>query len=76
MHRMPQANHELPAHQPPVNEDDILVDIEEDVQEQGPEDQDHPSNPEKAAKEKITHHPLINGAPRHIFICKKITDNI
>ncbi|KAF8801773.1 hypothetical protein BYT27DRAFT_7226673 [Phlegmacium glaucopus] len=63
MPRSFKANHELPAHQPPVNEGDILVDIEDNAQEQGLQGQDHLPNPEKAAKEKITYHPLINGLP-------------
>ena len=71
MHRTPQANHDLPAHQPPVNEDNILLDIEQDAQELGPADLDHPPNPEKSTKETVTYHPLINGAPEPILFTKK-----
>lgn len=67
MHRMPQANQDLPAHQPPMNDDKILVDIDEDAQELHPEDQNHALNPDKVAKEKITYHPLINGMPSHFY---------
>ena len=62
MHRTPQANQDLPAHQPPVNDD-----IEEDAQEPHPEHQNHPLNPENFSKEKITYHPLINGTPFHFY---------
>jgi hypothetical protein len=67
MHRTPQANQDLLAHQPPVNDDNILVDIEEDAQEPGPGHGYHPHNPEKVAKEKITYHPLINGTLSHFY---------
>jgi hypothetical protein len=67
MHCTPQANQDLPAHQPPVNNDTILVDIEEDNQELGPGHQNHPPNPDKVAKEMITYHPLINGMPSHFY---------
>jgi len=74
MHRMPQANQDLPAHQPPENDENILADNEEDAQELGPEHQNNPPNPEKVAKEKITYHPLINGTPT-IFIRRNVTDS-
>lgn len=61
MHRTPQANQDQPAYQAPMNDDNIPVDIEQDAQEPHPEHQNHPPNPEKVAKEKITYHPLING---------------
>ena len=60
IHRTPQANQDLPAHQPPVHDDNIPVDIEEDAQEPN-----HPPNPERVEKEKITYHPLINGTLSH-----------
>jgi hypothetical protein len=58
MHRTPQSNRDLRAHQPPLKVD---VNINKDAQEPHPEHQNHPQNPEKVAKEKITYHPLING---------------
>ena len=67
MHRTPQANQDLPAQQPPVNDENILADIEEDAQELGPEHQNHPPNPGKVAKEKITYHPLINSTPSYFY---------
>ena len=61
MHRTPQTNQDQPAHQPPMNDDNIPVNIEQDAQEPHPEPQNHPLNPEKVIKEKVTYHPLING---------------
>ena len=58
MHRTPQANQD--QHQPPMNEDNILVNFEEDAQEPGPGHQNHPPIPEKVEKEMITYHPLMS----------------
>lgn len=68
MHRTPQANQDLPAQQPPVNDDNILADdIEEGALELGPEHQNNPPNPEKVTKEKVTYHPFVNGTPPHFY---------
>ena len=68
IHRTPQANQNLPAHQPPVNDGDIVVDdIKEGAPALGPEHQDHPPHPEKVTKETVTYHPLINGTPPHFY---------
>jgi hypothetical protein len=66
MHRTPKANPALPAHQPPVDDYDLQAMDDNDVQADNdvlvdPEHQNHPRNPEKVAKEKVTYHPLING---------------
>jgi hypothetical protein len=74
IHRTPKKNPELP-HQQPMNDDididdyDILDDNDVPVD---PEHQNHPQNPEKATKEKVTHHPLINGKPLHFYYLKKL----
>ena len=71
MHCTPQSNHDLPAHQPPLN---IDVDINKDAQEPHPEYQNHPQNPDKVGKEKITYHPLINGM-LFFFIHQNLPDH-
>jgi hypothetical protein len=63
-HRTPKANQDLPAHQPPLNNNDILVDNDVLVD---PEHHDPPPNPEKVPKEKVTYHPLINGRLPHFY---------
>ena len=71
MHRTPQANQDLPAHQPPAHDDNIPIDIEEDTEEPN-----HPPNPERVEKENITYHPLINDTvPWAVFIHANLADS-
>jgi hypothetical protein len=70
MHRTPKANPDLPAHQPPMDDNDLLHDddfLGDNDIPVDPEHQHHPQNPEKVAKEKVTYHPLINGKPTHFY---------
>jgi hypothetical protein len=61
-HRTPKANPNRPAPQPPINDNnnDILVDDDVLVD---PEHLNPPPNPENDPREKVTYHPLINGKP-------------
>jgi hypothetical protein len=52
-----------------MNVDDVLGDNNVLVD---PEHWNHPLNPEKVAKEKVTYHPLINGKPFHFHSSKKL----
>jgi hypothetical protein len=54
-------------HQPTVDEQDIPDNIQQGSPE--PQERNHPLNPERPTREKIMHHPLINGLQLQFF-CK------
>ena len=73
MHCTPQAkaNVNLPAHQPPMNDNNYLLGDDNDVLVD-PEQQD-PPNLENFSKEEVTYYPLINGKLAHFHSQKKLT---
>ena len=58
MHRTPQADPDLPAHQHPMNDNGVLGNNNVLFDQ---EPQNHAPNLEGLEKEQVTYHPLING---------------
>jgi hypothetical protein len=70
MHHTPKVNPNLPAHQPPMNDNNNNILVDNDIMVD-PEHQNPSPNPENVTREEVTYHPLINGDPPHFYSQKK-----